>query len=192
MNELEILYKIKNSIIASNDEKTLIDLEVNLKHYINLKSYVVENTEEYSELEIKNIKNVISIGTAYQKIINWKKYNIQLDKRVAAINSLANSKKELFDIFETTKQTILSNYYDFEKLKAENAILRSELAKLNQQKDVFLNQQKELSDLPIGVHPNKMHRLKEVKDLKKIRRKIEKMSEELFSYLDEKIQKNEL
>ena len=105
---------------------------------------------------------------------------------------MVNKKKEVSDIFETTKQTLLSNHYDFENLKAENTDLKRQLSKLNQQNDTLLKQKEEFTDLPIGVHPNKMHRLKEVKDLKKIRRHIEKMSEELFSYLDKKIENNEL
>lgn len=184
MKDLEILYRIKDDVVFANDEHTLINLEINLKHYINIKKSIEENFEEYDIEDVKNTKNAISIAIAYHNIIKWKKFNIQLDKRIATINSLINLKSEVFDIFEKTKQISLSSQYDYENLIEENKDLKQQLSQLKREKEV--------SNLPIGVHPNKMHRLKEVKDLKKIRRKIEQLSEELFSYLDDKIEKNEI
>lgn len=131
MMETKTLLNLKKEIIECQDTHRLLELEINLKHFCSLFSQKIKYEEALiNEIEIKDMKNSISLANSYLFVISWKLTCIKLEKENNKINSLIENKNEIFKIFEMTFTGFLANYLNSKQLKSENAVLKKKVKEM--------------------------------------------------------------
>ena len=166
----KVLFDLKKTIILCKDENQLLDLEINLKHVVNIFNFKLEYKNDFSEEEIKDIKNSISLAVSYLNVISWKLQNITTQNTNKRVEELLHYKKEILEVFEISFERYLTNFSRTKILKEENSELKSQLNELKNRMNSINTKDKK-------------------NELKQIRVKIEKLNTELLSFLDKKIDK---
>lgn len=121
------LLKLKNEIISSYDTERLLELEINLKHFMTIYTYKLEEAELEDDEQTKDLKNSLSLAKSYLSVINWKLSCIKLDKENEKIKTMVDNKSEIYDIFEMGFENFLVNHSTSKTLKNENSELKKRL-----------------------------------------------------------------
>ncbi|MFW2135997.1 hypothetical protein ACK2M7_06915 [Chryseobacterium sp. TY4] len=127
------LLDLRKEIIDCKDESRLLELEINLKYFNNLQEAKSEQTEDYSEEEIKDIKNSIALAVSYLRVIEWKKQMLQIEKETNKINAIVDGKNIMLDMFKISIDSFLVNNYSAGDLRIRNNELKKEIAELKKQ-----------------------------------------------------------
>lgn len=174
MNNQSLLY-LRKEILDCTNEDRILELEINLKHFINLfDQKLLENDESLTIENMKDIKNSISLAKSYLSVLHWKKENITVEKSIKKTNLIIDNKNEIIRMFENCFEAFLTNHFNYNRLKAENI----ELKEKNRELTIELL---EKPDLTPQVNTN--HLLEELENLQT------KMQENAMAVL-ELLQKN--
>ncbi|WP_277111529.1 hypothetical protein [Chryseobacterium taklimakanense] len=147
--EKTTLLKLKTEIISCTETERLLELSINLRHFITIFNHKLAEPEISEETE-KDIRNSVSLAGSYLKVIHWKLSSVKLDQENERIKILLQNKEGLFSFFEAGYEKFLNDHSATEKLKEQNAELKR-----------LLNEQKLKSKSQKTIEERELKKLKE-------------------------------
>lgn len=148
--ETRTLLKLKEEILSCNETPRLLELEINLRHFISIYSTHIEDDSADDEEQIKDVKNSISLAKSYLSVINWKLAAIKIELENKKIAILTEIRQPLYQMFEGSFEMYLNEYGNTRKLREENSELKQ-----------LLNEAKIKSNSQILTDEKKLQKIKE-------------------------------